>query len=466
MNDNVMGVVFVVDEEMVLLGSLSDGDIRRAVLDGAFDRTVPVSAIMNRQPSVLPVGASPEETYMALSKGLSEGKTVFPRTDALGRVRSFAYREDWGLIPIAEPSLNGNEFKYVAECLSSNWISSTGPYVGRFEQAFADYMGVSRAVAVSNGTVALTLALQALGMPSGAEVVVPDCTFAASANAVVAAGGRVVLADIDEVTWGLSPETVQAAVGPDTWGVLAVHLYGNPCDIVGLRNFCDDKGLMLVEDCAEAVGTYVDGRHAGNFGDASAFSFFGNKTLTTGEGGMVAFKEDGHEQRARLLRDHGMSKERRYWHEVVGFNYRMTNLQAAIGLAQMERASELVGKKLANAAIYLEGSASLTRLRPIPISPFGQCSFWLVPYTLDEDNAGEREELMNFLASHGIQSRVTFPSLHQMPAFVECRKSTDLTNSLNIAALGFCLPNNPSMTADDVIHIVEVLTEFESMRDT
>ena len=458
-NANKMGVTFVVDADRRLLGSVTDGDIRRAILDGNLDLSMPVVQVMNPKPSVLPVGSGAETAYAALSAGLRKGKTVFPRVDEFGRIQSFSYREDWGLIPIAEPQLIGNEAAYVMECLESNWISSTGPFVDRFELAFAEYTGLPNPVAVSNGTTAITLALQALGMPPGAEVIVPDCTFAASANAVVAAGGRPVLADIDPVTWGLSPDSVLEVLGPDTWGVLAVHLYGNPCDIVGLRALCDATGLVLVEDCAEAIGTYADGHHAGYFGDAAAFSFFGNKTLTTGEGGMVFFRDGAHEQLARVLRDHGMSKTRRYWHDVVGYNYRMTNLQAAIGLGQTERADELVGSKLSNAAAYLAGLDGETALTPMSVSPFGESSYWLFPVLVDADAVERRDAVMESLASRGIQTRITFPSLHEMPAFEGCRGASDFPNSMAISARGLCLPNSPGMTSDDIAHVVHTLTD-------
>lgn len=464
-DDNKMGVAFVIDADRRLLGSVTDGDIRRAILDGKLDLSMPVVQVMNRQPSVLPVGSGAEVAYAALSAGLREGKSVFPRVDELERIQSFSYREDWGLIPIAEPQLIGNEATYVMECLESNWISSTGPFVDRFEGAFAQYTGLSHPVAVSNGTTAITLALQAMGMPAGAEVIVPDCTFAASANAVVAAGGRPVLADVDPVTWGLSPDSVREVLGPDTWGVLAVHLYGNPCDIVGLRSLCDSAGLVLVEDCAEAIGTYADGHHVGHFGDAAAFSFFGNKTLTTGEGGMVFFRDGAHGQRARVLRDHGMSKTRRYWHDIVGYNYRMTNLQAAIGLAQTERADALVGSKLANAAAYAAGLDVGDGLAPMPVSPFGECSYWLFPVLVAAEDVGCRDSVMESLASRGIQTRITFPSLHEMPAFEGCRGASAFPHSRAISARGLCLPNSPGMTSDDISHILHALSESPTTKD-
>jgi perosamine synthetase len=459
MSSNLLGIAFVVDTDSRLVGCVTDGDIRRFLVERKLDISIPITEVMNERPSVLSMSSDADATYTALSRGLATGKTVFPRLDNAGRIHSFSYREDWGLMPIAEPSLTGNESAYVLECLNSNWISSSGPYIDRFESAFAGYTGLRHPVAVSNGTTAITLALQALGLPLGAEVIVPDCTFAATANAVVAAGGKPVLADVDPVTWGLSPDTVRGLIGPKTWGLIPVHLYGNPCDTVGLRSLCDDHGLFMVEDCAESIGTTVAGRHVGALADAATFSFFGNKTITTGEGGMTFFLDEATEQRARVLRDHGMSKSRKYWHEIVGYNYRMTSLQAAIGLAQTERAKDLVLGKVENAAVYIDELHSVDEVAAMPLSPFGTCSYWLMPILIEAERAGDREALMNSMAAHGVQTRITFPPLHRMPAFSECGGAGEFPTSSTIADRGLCLPNNPEMTAHDIGVVLSTLRD-------
>jgi len=456
-NANLKGVAFVVDSQNRLVGCVTDGDIRRFLLGVMADISCPITMVMNENPAVLFAESDADETYAALSSGLTAGKKVFPRLDRAGRIQSFSYREDWGLVPIAEPSLIGNESAYVLQCLESNWISSSGPFVDRFESAFADYTGLSHPVAVSNGTTAITLALQALGLPAGGEVIVPDCTFAATANAVVAAGGVPIFADVDPVTWGLSPETVRGLVGPKTWGLIPVHLYGNPCDAKGLRSFCDEHGLLIVEDCAESIGTTVDGHHVGALADAATFSFFGNKTLTTGEGGMTFFRDSSAAEKARVLRDHGMSKLRKYWHEVVGYNYRMTNLQAAIGLAQTERVNDLVRRKYENAATYTKGLAGMDGVSPMPISPFGTCSYWLVPILIENQGMNPRADIMSSLAAQGVQTRITFPPLHRMPAFSIFSGTSDFPNSNTIADQGLCLPNNPGMTEKDINGVLGAL---------
>ena len=456
MDVNCLGVVFVTDKGR-LVGVLSDGDFRRAVLRQAADLDASVSTIMNVSPSTLSVGAGAEETFFTLAAGLEEGKKVFPRIDAEGFIRDFSYREHWGLLPVAEPELTGSEAAYVLQCVEQNWISSSGPFVSRFEQDFAAFTQLSHPVAVSNGTVALTLALQALQLGLGAEVIVPSVTFAATANAVVAAGGVPVLSDVDPVTWGLSPALVEPLISERTRVIIPVHLYGSPCDIPGLRELADARDLLLVEDCAEAIGTTSGAGHVGGLSDAATFSFFGNKTLTTGEGGMVFFRDSGTEQRARQLRDHGMSHSRKYWHEVVGYNYRLTNLQAAIGVAQVERADSLVSRKRHIGHLCEAGIAQIPGLTMMPVSPFGESSYWLVPVLIAPDLASHRDMLMELLASDGIQTRVTFPALHTMPAFAPYPRAADLPVSDDIARRGLCLPNTPRMSDESVAYIMTCL---------
>lgn len=453
---NCLGVVFV-ENEGLLLGVVTDGDFRRAVLDGSVDLNDSVIRIMKLNPSTIPVGTGAEETFLAVTRGWKEGKRVLPRVDAEGRIRGFSHRDDWGVHPVSEPDLSGREAANVLECIEQNWISSSGPFIARFEEEFARYTGLRNPVAVSNGTVAITLALQALGMPVGAEVVVPAATFAATANAVVAAGGRPVFADVDSDTWGLSPRTVASLITKSTWGMIPVHLYGNPCDVKGLRELANSRGLVMIEDCAEAIGTTISGAHAGSFADAATFSFFGNKTLTTGEGGMVLFSNASSSQAARQLRDHGMSLTRKYWHDVVGFNYRLTNLQAAIGVAQVERAERLVSRKREIFHSYQQKLRSVSGVETMPASPFGQSSYWLVVVVLDEKIALERDVLMEIMASDGIQTRVAFPALHKMPAFKPYRHAPAFPISEKIQNFGLCLPSGPQMTDESVSRVVRSL---------
>jgi perosamine synthetase len=240
-------------------------------------------------------------------------------------------------ISIASPLLNGNELNYVTDCLKTNWISSQGKYVKEFERQFELYHENFNAVAVSNGTVALHLALEAIGIGENDEVLVPNLTFAASVNAIIYAKAIPVLVDISKETLNIDLNKIENLITKNTKAIMVVHLYGSPCDMNSIIEISKKYNLKIIEDCAEALGSYYYNRPVGVFGDVSTFSFYGNKTITTGEGGMVLFKDNEIAEKARVLRDHGMSKSKRYWHDFVGYNYRLTNIQAAIGVAQFER---------------------------------------------------------------------------------------------------------------------------------
>ena len=245
-------------------------------------------------------------------------------------------------VPIYQPSLDGNEKKYVDECLDSSWISSKGKFIKLFEDKFASTIGVEHASSVCNGTVALQLALATLGARRDDEVIVPSFTYIASVSSICHAGATPVFVDSLHDTWQMDPEDVRKKITPRTRAIMAVHLYGHPCEMDPLVAIAKEHNLHLIEDCAEAFGSRYRGRHVGTFGDLSTFSFYGNKTITTGEGGMVVTNNRQLYDRCHHLKMHGLAQNREYWHDALGFNYRMTNVCAAIGLAQLERAEEKI----------------------------------------------------------------------------------------------------------------------------
>lgn len=449
------GVVFVVDLSGKLLGAVSDGDIRRGMLVNDADMDTALADVLNPSPQTLHDDDSADSTFRTLRTSSREGKKVLPRVNANGEVVGFSCLDDWGILPMANPQFSGNEATYLLECVTSGWISSTSPMVAEFEQMFGEKTGLANPLSCSNGTVAITLALQALGLQRDHEVIVPSCTFAATANAVFGAGGIPVFADVDSITWGLSPETVAPLINSNTWGVIAVHLYGAPCDVIGLRELCDERGLHLVEDCAEAIGTTIEGRQVGFVGDAATFSFFGNKTITTGEGGMVTFRDPSAKKKAAQIRSHGMSSSRKYWHDVVGFNFRLTGLQAAVGLAQLEQLESLVSQKIAAGSLF----ASLVKgshpdLDTGASQEFGSPSYWLSTVLFD-GGPSVRDEVMVELARHGIESRPVFPPLHVMPPFRDLRRASTMDQSMRLADQGLCLPNYPGLMPEQVTVMVE-----------
>ena len=257
-------------------------------------------------------------------------------------------------IPIYQPDLTGNEKKYVTECLDTGWISSRGRFVSEFEARFAEKIEVEHATSVCNGTVALHLALLALGVGPGDEVIVPTLTYIASVNAISYTGAKPVFVDSLKSTWQMDPADIERQITPNTRVIMVVHLYGHSCDMDAIRKIADKHRIFIVEDCAEAFGTLYRGKYVGTFGDISTFSFFGNKTITTGEGGMVVSNDKTLIERARHFKGQGLAAHREYWHDVVGYNYRMTNIEAALGLAQLERADYFIDKKRKLAEFYIE----------------------------------------------------------------------------------------------------------------
>jgi perosamine synthetase len=339
-------------------------------------------------------------------------------------------------IPVYQPDLSGNEKKYVLECLDSTWISSKGRFIGDFEGGFASYVDAPHAVSVCNGTVALHLALVALGIGPGDEVIVPSLTYIASVNAIHYVGATPVFAESLADTWQVDPEDVERRIGPRTRAVMAVHLYGGSCEMDRLVALCEQYGLKLVEDCAEAIGTRIGDRHVGTFGDVATFSFFGNKTITTGEGGMVTCKDPVLDASLRHLRGQGLAANREYWHDVIGYNYRMTNICAAIGLAQLERVDEILNDKIALAERYRTALAGTpvvfqaTRPAEVP-------SHWMV--TVLTPAAADRDPLRAALADVGVETRPAFHPVHTMPMYHD--GTTTLPVAEDIAARGINLPS-------------------------
>ena len=255
-------------------------------------------------------------------------------------------------IPVAEPALGQEELDNVVAAMKSGWISSLGAFIPEFERDFAAFSGAAHGVAVANGTVALHLALLAAGIGPGDEVLMPSLTFVATASAARYCGGVPVFVDSDPATWQLDPAALEAAVTPRAKAVIAVHLYGHPCDMDAIRAIAARHGLTVIEDAAEAHGARYRGRPVGALGAIGCFSFYGNKIITTGEGGMCLTDDPAVAEHLRLLRDHGMDPKRPYWHDIVGYNYRMTNLQAAVGVAQVKKIGGFIAKKREMAAWY------------------------------------------------------------------------------------------------------------------
>ena len=357
--------------------------------------------------------------------------------------------------PVYQPSLTGNEKKYVDECLDSTWISSKGKFVNEFEKNFSHYIGVKNGTGVCNGTVAIHLALVALGIGEGDEVIVPTFTYIASANPILQVGAKPVFVDSKRDSWQVDPEDIKAKITPKTKALMVVHLYGHPCDMDEIMKIAKEHNLFVIEDCAEAIGSEYKGKKVGSFGDVSCFSFFGNKTITCGEGGMVLTNSDYLYGRLVHFKCQGLAKYREYWHDTMGYNYRMTNIQAAIGLAQFEQIDKFIEKKQKLAHWYQE------KLKDLPIvfhNAIGNVkhTYWMCSILVASEE--ERENLRNYLKEQGIETRPTFYPIHTMPIYAQKYECHPIAE--DIALRGINLPSYPALEEKDINYICDKINNF------
>ena len=348
-------------------------------------------------------------------------------------------------IPVYRPELSGNEMAYVQQCLESTWISSKGEFIGRFQSDFARFIGAEYVVAVTNGTVALHLALLGVGIGPGDEVIVPSLTYIAAVNAIRYVGATPVFADSDARTWQIDPAHVARLITSRTRAIMAVHTYGQSCDLATLGDLCQRHQLRLIEDCAEAFGTRIGDRHVGTFGDVATFSFFGNKTITTGEGGMVVSRDAKVHTLICKLRGQGLAGEKEYWHDVVGYNYRMTNICAAIGLAQLERAEDFIARKRLLAEAYTRELQGLPLVLQAEVAGTTH-SFWMC--SLLTNDPEQRDPLRRALREQGIETRPFFHPVHTMPMYAQGQ--TGLTVAVDLGARGINLPSWPGLGEEGV----------------
>lgn len=449
-DQNAQGICFVVEDNNRLIGVVTDGDIRRALLK-ENGLTSNVTIAMKKDFVSLHVDAPEKQIREAVSRKI----THVPLVDDQGCIVNYYSHFHNHKIPVLEPTLGAKELEYVTECITTNWISSQGKFVTEFESQFGEIHPGMTAVAVSNGTVALHLALVALGIGPGDEVIVPDLTFAASVNSIIYTGAEPVLVDIDRETWTMDVQAFKDAISPRTKAVMPVHLYGHSCDMDPILAIADKHGLLVIEDAAEALGSLYKEKPVGTFGHAATYSFFGNKTITTGEGGMIVFRDESVAQRAKVLRDHGMSKSKRYWHEFVGYNYRLTNMQAAIGVAQLERLNIFVEAKRKIAATY-NAHLSKTPELTLPVEKdWAFQSYWL--YSVLLDYSVDRDEVMEKLKLNGVDTRPLFFPMHAMPPYESLRKVGTLEVSTEVSRRGVSLPSSAGLTVREIEHVASTI---------
>ncbi len=368
------------------------------------------------------------------------------------------------MIPVCEPTLIGNEKKYVDQCIETNWISSSGSFLEEFEKKFSKFCNVKHGVSCSNGTTALHLALVSLGIGPGDEVILPSFSIIALANSVLYTGATPVFVDSELKTWNMDPGKIEEKITSRTKAIIAMHTYGCPADMDSINEIARKHNLKVVEDAAESHGATYKGRPTGGLGNVSAFSFYANKIITTGEGGMVLTDDDKIAEKARLLRNHAFTKPRFVHHE-IGYNYRMTNIQAAIGVAQLENADKLVKMRQENARLYNEELKDVKGITTPPDCPNGTNVYWMYGVLVDKEEFGiGKDEVMRLLAKSGIETRSFFYPMHMQPVFkempdIDC--SGDYSVSEQLYEQGFYLPSSSHLTPEQIRMICDTLKSLK-----
>ncbi len=403
-----------------------------------------------------------DSTFLVLTRGPRSGEEYESdtyRLEAPLQAQSSVKAPVDEVIPVNEPLIGEAEHRNVEEALRSGWISSEGPFLARFEKEWAEWCGAEHGVAVCNGTAALEIALGALDLKPGDEVIMPTFTIISCALAIIEAGATPVLVDSDPVTWCMDPEQVRRRITPRTRAILAVHMYGHPAEMEPLQAMAREAGIDLIEDAAEAHGALYKGRRVGGFGRMSCFSFYANKILTTGEGGMVLCHSEQDAERLRSLRNLCFRKEKRFWHTELGHNFRMTNLQAAVGVAQAERIDDHVRRKKAIAGYYSARLASVGGLQLPAELPHVSSVFWMYGIVLDDSLPMDAVEFATRLRKLGIETRPFFIGMHEQPALRDrgLFRGEHYPVAERLARRGLYLPTGLTLTESQLARVCDAV---------
>jgi len=379
--------------------------------------------------------------------------------------REYLGRMSRTMIPVNEPLIKDREKELVLKCLETGWISSEGPYVKEFEEKFAKYIGKKYGIAVSSGTAALEIAVKALGLPGGSEIIVPTFTIISCVQAVVKARLNPVLVDCDYRTFNMLPEEVERKITKNTKAIMVVHIYGLPVDMDPIIDIARKYGLLIIEDAAEVIGQTYKGKLCGSFGDISVFSFYANKHITTGEGGMILTDDESLYEKCKRYRNLCFSSDpdKRFIHDEIGWNYRMTNLQAAIGIAQLERIQEHINKKVWIGKKYNELLADLQDICYLPISKtdYAENIYWVYTIVLKDYYPKNAKQVMQELTKKGVGTRPFFYPMHLQPAFKKMGlfKDEKYPNAEKLYQRGFYIPSGLALTEEQIIRVSDVLHE-------
>lgn len=369
------------------------------------------------------------------------------------------------MIPLCVPKIRGNEWKYIKECLDTNWVSSAGSYVNKFEENFAQYIGCQKAVVTINGTAALELALRTLGLGAEDEVIVPSMTFISPVNAIKYVGAEPVFVDICRDTYVMDSEKIESLITKKTKAILPVHLYGHPVDMDKILELAKRYNLHVIEDATESLGSLYKGRPTGTIGDVGCFSFNGNKLITTGAGGMLVTNHIEHAERAKFLSNQTkvVAENKGFYHPEIGYNFRMPNLLAAMGCAQLENVDEYINIKKNNARYYSELLEKIPGIT-LPVEKAGvENVFWLYSVIVESEYGLSRDVLIDELNQNGIEARPFFMPVHTMPPYKHCRKGS-LNITYELVDKGLNLPSSVGLTKKEIEKVCSILKDCNSKK--
>lgn len=458
MNDYCLDTIFVVDEENILKGVITDGDIRRKLLKG-YKLDDSVFNVMNTNYTAASIIDKRADVLTLRKNGIKS----IPLLDEYKRVLGCIGQEVEDFIPIYDAIFDGNELEYVTDCIENSWVSSTGQYVKKFEQKFSEYTGLDGCLSTCNGSTALELAISLCDLKKDDEIIVPNLTFASPVNSAIRSNCKVSLVDVNKNNMCLDMELLLKRITNKTKIIIIVNLYGFPFDVKKLKEIIS-QDIIIIEDCAESLGSFRDGKHCGYYSDFATFSFFGNKTITTGEGGMLFCSNDFKKEEARIMRDHGMNPKKRYWHEKIGFNFRMTNLQAALGLAQIERIDKILKRKKIVFEKYKQLMASYGFVFNADLDINVKNSIWLVTTTHKKIEKYGVENLEYQLKLLGVDIRKVFYPLSSMPIY-KSYSNGSYPNSYYLNASHICLPSSPNLTMENIENIVTRIIMLLGLND-
>jgi len=360
-------------------------------------------------------------------------------------------------ILIAVPDVGEKELEYVTDAVKSTFISSVGPYVQKFEESFSRYCGAKYGIATTSGTTALHLALATLGVKENHEVIIPDLTMIATSNSVRYCGAKPVLVDSEPYTWNMNPEKIREKITKKTRAIMPVHLYGHPCDMDPILELAREHDLFVIEDAAEAHGAEYKGRKAGCLADMGCFSFYSNKIIACGEGGMIVTDNEELAENARKLKDQGFEKNKRFWHREIGFNYRMSNLHAAIGLAQLEKIEHYINVRRTNAALYNSILKDVEGITRPPEAEWAKNVYWMYSVLVEDNFEMTRNELTVFLREKRIDSRTFFYPIHSQPAYSDLYQNESYPVAEDLSKKGINLPSGNTLTKSEVTEVAQAI---------